>query len=74
MLLLFCSGLFCLVYPYQSTLSKVSITMPAWDEKKHIDLLLAFHESVKGETGFQDRIVAAMQAKGYDDSNWDMIR
>jgi hypothetical protein len=50
--------------------------MPAWDEEKHIHLLLAFHAGVKGEITreFQDGVVAAMKAKGHHDANWDMIR
>lgn len=49
-------------------------TMPAWDDKKHFDLLCAFHDGAKGEAWFQDRVVASMKARGYEDTNWDMIR
>jgi hypothetical protein len=50
--------------------------MPAWDEAKHVDLLLAFHACIKGEMtkAFQDEVVAIMKSQGHSDTNWDMIR
>ena len=66
----------CLTIHHEPTPTPVTMAK-AWDEEKHIDLLLAFHMAVKGEKSpkeLQQRIVEAMKAKGHDDANWDMIR
>jgi hypothetical protein len=50
--------------------------MPAWEEDKHIDLLLSLYAGIKHDftKDHQDLVVAAMKAKGHDDTNWDMLR
>ncbi|KAB5585789.1 hypothetical protein GE09DRAFT_1048832 [Coniochaeta sp. 2T2.1] len=54
----------------------LAINMPVWDDKALLDLLVSLYTGVQGEITKeqQDRVVAAMRAKGHDDVHWDKIR
>lgn len=88
-LLLLCSTLFCssilqLIQHLASysppqpdhTYVLRSFKMPLWDDKKHVDLLVALYSGIQGEITkeIQDRVVAVMREKGHDDVHWDKIR
>lgn len=50
--------------------------MSAWDEQKHVDFLLSMQDGLKSEMTkeSQDRVVAAMRARGHNTVTWDGLR